>query len=59
MADLAIGKMRSKIPQLTEALEGNVNEHHRFLIEMHLAHLEYLQQAIARLQQQIDVKIEP
>jgi len=58
-ADLAKGKLRHKIPQLVEALEGQVNEHHRFLIRMHLEHLEYLQQAIAVLRQQIDEKIKP
>ncbi len=32
MANLAKGKLREKIPQLIEALEGDVSEHHRFLI---------------------------
>ena len=59
MAELARGKMRPKIPQLVDALEGRVNEHHRFLIRMHLEHLGYLEQAIAQLQQRIDEKIKP
>jgi transposase len=59
MAELARGKMRSKIPQLVDALEGRVDEHHRFLIRMHLEHLGYLEQAIAQLQQRIDEKIKP
>lgn len=58
-ADLARGKLRSKIPQLVEALEGHVNEHHRFMIRMQMEHMEYLEKAIAQLHQRIDEKIEP
>jgi transposase len=58
-ADLAKRKLRSKIPQLVEALEGRVNEHHRFLMQMELEHLEYLEKAIAQLQERIDEKIKP
>jgi transposase len=45
-AELARGTLRQKIPQLIEALEGRVGEHHRFLLRRHLDHLAYLQQAI-------------
>jgi hypothetical protein len=47
MAELARGRMRPKIPQLVDALERRVSEHHRFLIRMHLEHLDYPEQAIA------------
>jgi transposase len=30
LADLALGKLRSKIPQLQMALEGRIRDHHRF-----------------------------
>jgi transposase len=30
LADLALGKLRSKIPQLQQALEGRIRDHHRF-----------------------------
>jgi transposase len=33
MAELAKGKMRSKIPQLVDALERLASKHYRFLIE--------------------------
>jgi transposase len=58
-ADLAKRKLRSKIPQLVEALEGRVNEHHRFLMRMQMEHLEYLEKAIAQLHERIDEKIKP
>jgi len=58
-ANLAQKKMRSKIPQLTEALDGYVSEHHRFLIRMQLEHLKYLEQAIDQIQLRIDEKLKP
>jgi transposase len=58
-AELARRKLRSKIPQLVEALEGHVNEHHRFLMRMQMEHLEYLENAIAQLRKRIDEKIKP
>ena len=59
MANLAKGKLREKIPQLIEALEGEVSEHHRFLIRMHLEHMGYLKEAIAQLDERIAEKIQP
>lgn len=58
-ADLARGTLRRKIPQLVDALEGHLREHHRFLVGMHLDHLGYLEEAIAHLDQRIDEKIKP
>jgi transposase len=58
-ADLARGKLRPKIPQLVDALEGRVDEHHRFLMQMQMEHLEYLEKAIAQLHERIDEKIKP
>lgn len=36
LADLAKRRLRSKIPELTEALTGRFNEHHAFLARVHL-----------------------
>lgn len=36
LADLAQRRMRSKIPQLIEALTGRFGEHHAFLARVHL-----------------------
>jgi hypothetical protein len=33
LADLALGKLRSKIPQLQLALDGRIRDHHRFLLD--------------------------
>ncbi len=36
LADLAKNRLRSKIPELTEALVGRFNSHHAFMIRIHL-----------------------
>lgn len=42
LADLAIGRMRPKIPDLSMALEGRFQEHHAMLCRLHLDHLDHL-----------------
>jgi transposase len=53
LADLARQRLRAKIPQLQEALLGEVTEHHRFLLKMLLEQVEFLEGHIARLSARI------
>ncbi len=54
IAKLAQHKARRKIPELIASLEGHrMNEHHRFMIRLSLAHLQVLEEQIAKLDQQI------
>jgi len=39
LAEMAEGKLRNKIPELQQALEGRVTAHHRFLLRELLDHL--------------------
>ena len=48
LADLAKGKLRKKRAELARALSGRVGAHHRLLLTMHLAHIEFLDEAIAQ-----------
>ena len=59
MAVLAKGKLRNKIPELELALEGNLQEHHRFLLELQLQRLEAAEKDLAMLEQRIQQKLEP
>jgi transposase len=59
MADLAKGALRTKIPQLTQALTGYVRAHHRFMLEELHGHLDHLNGAIATLSQQITTVVAP
>jgi len=59
MAELAKGKMRRKIPQLELALEGRLEEHHRFLLQLQRRRLEAVDSELAILEQRIRQKLEP
>jgi len=59
MAELAKKKLRSKIPELEMALEGRVEEHHRFLIKLQLDRLESVEKDLEILEQRIQQKLEP
>src|SRR5213593_5206980 len=52
LAALAKGKLRPKIPALTEALTGHFGSHHAVAARRILAHLDFLQETIADLTQQ-------
>ena len=57
LANLAKGRLVRKLPQLEEALVGKVRDHHRFLIQQHLNHLEFLEAQITQFNQQIEYSI--
>lgn len=59
LADLAKRRLRSKIPELTEALTGRFNEHHAFLARVHLDLIDQHTAAINALTARIEVVIEP
>ena len=59
LADLAKGRMRTKIPALREALEGRFDELHALLVGAILAHLDFLDQQIDALSEAIEVKLAP
>ena len=50
IADLALGRLRAKIPDLVQALNGRVTLHHRRIIQRSLNHLEFLEKSIADLE---------
>jgi transposase len=54
LADLARQRLREKIPQLREALCGQVEDHHRFLLGMLLEQVEFLEAQIAKLSARIE-----
>jgi transposase len=59
LAELARGKMRSKIPDLSMALEGRFGDHHALMCRLHLDHIDHLDSMIARLDAQIEAMMEP
>jgi transposase len=59
LAELARGKLRAKIPALKEALEGRFDTEHALIVSQILAHLDFLDEAIARLSDEIEERIAP
>ena len=54
LADLALGRLRAKLPALREALKGRFDVEHALIVGQILAHLDFLDEAIARLSEAIE-----
>jgi transposase len=59
LADLARGALRAKLPELRRALTGRVQPHHLVLIGQLLGHIEFLEQAIAQVQAEVERCLPP
>ena len=59
LAELARGRLRSKLPALRQALEGRVEAHHRFLLARLLEHIDFLEATIQQVQEEIDGRMGP
>jgi transposase len=59
LADLAVGQLRGKIPELEKALRGRVTEHHQFLLRMLWQQLVQQKAWIAELEAQIQERTRP
>ena len=60
LAELAKHRLRTKIPQLAEALKGHrMNEHHRWLIQQSIDHAVLLDRQLEEVEDRIMVKVEP
>jgi transposase len=59
LAELAKGRLRSKIPALREALTGQFRvAHHGVLVAQMLAHVDFLEESIGELDGRIDAVVE-
>lgn len=59
LAELARGRLRKKLPELRRALAGRFRRHHAFLVEQILAKIDYLDEALERLNAEIDERLGP
>lgn len=59
MARMARGTLRSKMPQLTLALDGMLAEHHRLLLGLQLDRLDHIERSLGKLQVAIDSRLQP
>jgi transposase len=59
LAELARGRLRSKLPALRDALEGSFSPHHALMVSKILAHVDYLDESIAELSDEVERVIAP
>lgn len=60
LAELSKGKMRAKIPELREALQGRFRvEHHGVMVAQLLAHIDTLDVALQNLSERIELVLAP
>lgn len=59
LTELTRGRLREKIPQLQRALVGGLGLHQRFLVAQQLAHIEYLDEAIVQVSQEVAERLRP
>jgi transposase len=59
LAKLAKGRLRKKAAELKRALAGRFSAHHSFLLAEQLSHIDYLDEAIARLGREIGERLGP
>jgi transposase len=59
LAELARGRLRAKLPELRLALDGRLRPHQTFLLQQILAHIDFLEQSLQALQQEIEERLTP
>jgi transposase len=59
LAELARGRLRVKLPALRRALVGDFRPHHALILSHILAHLDYLDETIGALTEEIERRLVP
>jgi transposase len=59
LAALAHRRIRATPAELEAALRGRVTKHHRFMLRLHLQHIDVLNASIDEIDQEVDANIEP
>jgi transposase len=59
LADLAQGLLRKKIDALEGALEGRIDEHHRFVLRLQLQRLTQVDADLRNVDAYVDARLEP
>lgn len=59
IANLAKGRLRPKIPELTQALTGLVDDHHRFLLGRMLDHMADIERRVLEIDERIFSHLAP
>jgi len=52
-------RVKASRAELREALRGHITAHHRFMLKLHLDHIDALDRAIATIEQEVGAGLEP
>lgn len=59
MANMAHASVKAPRSKIAEALDGKVTDHHRFMLALHLRHIESIDAEVQMLEEQIQKALEP
>lgn len=59
LAGLADRRIKAAPQDLCEALRGRLTRHHRFLLGLHLGHIDAIEAAIDRIDQEVEAGLQP
>lgn len=52
-------RLKASRSELLEALHGHITAHHRFMLKLHLEHIDALDRAITSIEQEVGLALEP
>lgn len=52
-------RVKTPRPEVLEALRGHIRSHHRFMLKLHLDHIDSLDRSIAALEKEVGESLEP
>ena len=52
-------RVKASRAELLEALRGRISAHHRFMLKLHLGHVDALDQAVAAIEREVGLGLEP
>jgi transposase len=58
LAEHARGRLRNKLPELQRALAGCFGDHQRFMVKQQLAHVDFLETAIAQVSAEVATRLQ-
>lgn len=59
LASCVSGRVKACRADVLEALHGHISAHHRFMLQLHLAHIDALDKAIAELEKEVGLGLQP
>jgi transposase len=54
-----VGRVKASRAEVLEALHGRITAHHRFMLQLHLSHIDALDKAIAKIETEVGLGLEP